>query len=456
MPPTRPLLRIDLRSLLLWPLYASIGLAIGSAPPSKGDLALAAFGIEKLSLNLFNGLLASASAAVAVGLIQQARAILRQSADWPSEQPSLRTSARWEASLRVLLALVIVTVVAIQAMVTRGFIELPKGEFYFFEDVVTQYVWWLAILVALTDAFMRANPHAAQRRRKVVSGLLLLGLLFLLLHIVTDLSFITFLVHAACRGVDSTHSVENSRYPITSDADEWLLFGAGFAGIAAIVVAAATNFAALQTRGLSGVSRPAILVACGSLSAAAAGYCYWFFAIARPYYSADLVGVGFAASWWHQVGGIALAATWITYAVYHESRAAHTNSPSESSAPESVSLPVAADGLIVLALISLATTIYLAQLVWQNYDNVYTQSKWEGLGYMLFQPVTCFMTALLLRSLQLVRLRWSGKAPAPLTIIPVKSSELIVAWLLLAAIVAVAIPTFAAFSFSFWLGPWYR
>ena len=28
--------------------------------------------------------------------------------------------------------------------------------------------------------------------------------------------------------------------------------------------------------------------------------------------------------------------------------------------------------------------------------------------------------------------------------------------LLLAMILAVAIPTFAAFSFSFWLGPWYR
>jgi hypothetical protein len=66
------------------------------------------------------------------------------------------------------------------------------------------------------------------------------------------------------------------------------------------------------------------------------------------------------------------------------------------------------------------------------------------------------MAALLIRSVQLMRLRWKGVAPAPLILVPIKLREFAASWLLLAAILAVAVPTFAAFGFSFWLGPWYR
>jgi hypothetical protein len=86
-----------------------------------------------------------------------------------------------------------------------------------------------------------------------------------------------------------------------------------------------------------------------------------------------------------------------------------------------------------------------------------TLGSWtETLPYLMVYPSTYFIIAMLLASIQLMRLRWQGRAPAPLTLIPLKSSEFVASWLLLAMILAVAIPTFAAFSFSFWLGPWYR
>jgi hypothetical protein len=78
------------------------------------------------------------------------------------------------------------------------------------------------------------------------------------------------------------------------------------------------------------------------------------------------------------------------------------------------------------------------------------------LPYLVVDPLTYFITAMLILSFQLIRFCWKGQAPAPLVIIPLKSSDFIVAWLILAAIFAVALLTFAAFGFSFWLGPWYR
>jgi hypothetical protein len=80
----------------------------------------------------------------------------------------------------------------------------------------------------------------------------------------------------------------------------------------------------------------------------------------------------------------------------------------------------------------------------------------ENIGFFAAWPSNYFTVAMLFFSLNLLCLRWTGRAPGPLPIVPLQTREFVAAWLLLAVIVALAIPTFAAFSFSFWLGPWYR
>ena len=114
---------------------------------------------------------------------------------------------------------------------------------------------------------------------------------------------------------------------------------------------------------------------------------------------------------------------------------------------------MAAEDLVALTLISVATIIHIGQEAWHTYWNA---SALSDVVWLLFQPTNYFMAALLVRSLQLMRLRWKGTVPAPLTLVPITLREFVISWLLLAGIIAVAIPTFAAFSFSYWLGPWYR
>jgi hypothetical protein len=344
----------------------------------------------------------------------------------------------------------------IQLLTMRRFFELPKGDFYYYGDVVTQYLWWFGILAALTDALIRAKPKTSQRRWLIIDRVLWAGVLCLAAYVVIDLSLITFLVYIATKGVDAYHGLSYSRYPIKTAADEWLLLCTGLCSALAIVGVATCYFRAMSAYGLRGVCRPRLIAATALALAGAGSYVFWFYAIARDYYVPDFENVGFGASWWHHLGGGALAATWVTYFIYRSWHAAGERSTSPAPSQKSIDLPLAAENLSALALISLAAIIHLGQSIWQNYGNAFTQNEWEGVAWLLFQPNTYFMAALLVRSLQLMRFRWTGRAPAPLLLVPLRSRDFVTSWLLLAAILAISVPTFAAFSFSFWLGPWYR
>jgi len=167
----RPKLQIDLRSLLIWMFFAAIGLAMGTSPRFSTDPDFSNMGLDPPpSVNWFNALLGAASAGIVWGLIRQARAIRRQSTSAAVESMSLRTSARWEATLRAILAVVIALCMTIQLLTMQRFFKLPEREFYFYGDAVTQYLWWFAILAALTDAFIRARPKLPQKGCRILNG----------------------------------------------------------------------------------------------------------------------------------------------------------------------------------------------------------------------------------------------------------------------------------------------
>ena len=453
----RSRLRIDLLGLLAWMLYAAIGLAMGTSRRFSTDPDYSALGADPPpSVNWFNALLGAASAAVVWGLIQQVRTISRHANAATDEFAPRRTAARLEAALRLLLASVIAGCMAVQLLTMRRFFALPEGAFYYFGDVVTQYLWWFGIFVALTDALMRAKPNSTKRRRLVIDGVLWFCMLAVAAYVVIDLSFIPYLTYSTTRSIDASHEPSISRYPIMTARDEWLLFGTGLLAATAIVGIAAFNFRAMKARGPVGVCRPRWMAITIVILTAAGGYAYWFHALARNYYAPDFEGAGFGAGWWHHAGGVTLAAAWVTYLIYRGWHATRERSTLTAPPRASIDLPLAAEDLVVLTLISVVAILHIGQEAWHYYGNGLTQNVWEGVAWVLFQPSTYFMAALLVRSLQLIRLRWQDGAPAPLILVPITLREIVASWLLLAAILAVAIPTFAAFSFSYWLGPWYR
>jgi hypothetical protein len=276
---------------------------------------------------------------------------------------------------------------------------------------------------------------------------------------VTDHFFIPYLTHLACKGVDVDAPLTFQRYPFTTRAEEWFLFLTTSGAAATIVAAGGLSLRAMARHGLSGLRRPATLATLALLLGTSGGVCYWFHAITRNRLAPDLEDIGFGSSWWQQAGGIAMAAMLTTYVVYLGWRASASLLTTPKDLHASLALPLASENFFALVLLSTTAMLRLGQIIWTNLGEDFLATPMDALGYLPYlvvDPLTYFITAMLILSFQLIRFCWKGQAPAPLVIIPLKSSDFIVAWLILAAIFAVAILTFAAFGFSFWLGPWYR
>ena len=430
-------------------------MALGSAAGSAVDPDLTALGIISPNLNAFNALLGAASAAIAVGLVQQALAIRQQAANWPSGLALHRTGAHWEAALRCALSATIVGCMTIQLLNMRQFLTFPEDDMFFYGDVVTQYLWWLTILIALADASRRVIGDEPRPRRWLISGVIWFGLLGLATYIVTDLAFIGYLVHLACRGVDAAQPLEYQRYPVMTLAAEWSLVLTTAGAATAVVTAAVLILRQFAKHGLSSLRCPRKLVTLAFLLATSGTVCFWYYASSRHWLSPDWEGIGFGSSWWQQRGGIAMAAVLVTYAIYRCWHASATSATPDNSRVL-LALPLAGEQFFALFILAATAALYTGQNIWAALAESFFSAPLDGLLYLAITPSTCFIVAMLVLSLQLIRLRWKGRAPAPLVVVPLRSNDFILAWLALAAIVIVAIPTFAAFGFAYWLGPWYR
>jgi hypothetical protein len=117
-------------------------------------------------------------------------------------------------------------------------------------------------------------------------------------------------------------------------------------------------------------------------------------------------------------------------------------------------LPLAGESLPVLALLSVGSAYFIVQTI-REFTNVAVPLGWKKtLLELLAYPDTAFVAALAVCSIKLGYLRLKGIAPAPLILVPLSPWKFLAALLLLLSLTAVAIPTLAAFSFSFWLSGW--
>ena len=452
MTPPRRKFRLDLREIFAWTLYLAIGMAMGGAPFSYYREYLynedfIGFLVSALQTPLFG----TASAAIVGGLLQQAYAIRQQGRMLDAAPPPIQSAFRWECALRLSLAATIVACVTARFLKEWQLFKLPDKSFIF-EDLVTDLVWTLAVLTALADASIRATQTVQLRRWLIVEALTWTGSIGIAVYIATNGSLIAYLTHLACRGVDAADATIYNRYQITTISDEWEILLVTTAATACAVAALLTFFAALSTSGVKSALQPRRLGIIGLLLAVS-GTGLWFYYAALRQFSPDMHSVSFEPNWWERLGGALLAGLFVTYAIYRCWHSSNGRSSAEGASQMSLDLPLAAESWIALLLLLAVAVLTGVQIIG---DVVDFDAPLENIGFLAAWPSTYFTLAVFFFSLNLLRLRWTGRAPGPLQIVPLEAHEFIGAWLLLAAIVAVAIPTFAAFSFSFWLGPWYR
>jgi hypothetical protein len=165
----KPRFQISLSSLLTLTVSLAVGMTIGAAPALESDNSDPIFDLGVADLDWHFALLAAASTSIAIGLLQEAYALWRHLARM-AVKPS-RATQSIEVYGRVGLALILLTSLAIRLLVDRGFFALPEkeGGFFFYGDVMTMQVWWLALGIALTEKLRRVRSPAKSRQRRVIT-----------------------------------------------------------------------------------------------------------------------------------------------------------------------------------------------------------------------------------------------------------------------------------------------
>jgi hypothetical protein len=426
----------SLRSLFVWIFCLAVGLTVDG----PGGVS-------------WNGLVAAGAAWIALGLSRQAWQIRTQALS-VVERNSISFAVQFEFLWRLTVAVLMVVWLILQFLVSRGYFELPKDEIYIGHDLLTTYPLWLMIMISLTDVFARSSSASARTPRRWVNALVWTCLVLFGCYVIVDRFLIPFLVHVAARGVDATLSYTGNRYLLWSEREESLFFMYAVLAVATLITAILLLIRALISPSTTLASRRTVIIVGLALLGVTASYAAWYYGYAYPVVSPDFAGVGIASNWLQRLGGAIVGILVATIGAARVSKSARQGDLSGEAL--GIVLPPAAEALPALILLQAACLYWLVETAWSLLSEPGGFSRWDGLASLLVYPDTAFMLAIGTLSLRLARLQWKGERPGALQIMPLSRERFVMAWITFTAILAVSIPTLAAFGFSFWLGPWYR
>jgi hypothetical protein len=396
-----------------------------------------------------------AATAIAVGLIHQSIVIARWNRVQPPFDRQLRFAAQFEVLWRAAVAVLFAAIIVTRILVGLHYVELPEDQAILGTDVVTDYLLWLLLLLVLRACVYQARPvKAPVSGGFFIAAPIWIGLVLFAAYALIHTSLIMYLVHLACRGIDATLEFTGNRYPLWNERQEAI-----FALRAAVAVLAWLIGTILATQSLANRRartnfwRIASAIVGVSLIAAAGGFVWWFGAYAYSQVSPDLAGTGVASNWYQRLGaGVILA----VLAGVGAARVAQIKQKHQPGVPaRAIALPLAAESWLVVVLL-LAEFGYLMIQAVASFIGPNSMLGWDDLPYLLTNPDLILMTALLIASWRLAALRRKRMLPQPLALRPMSGPRFFTAFVMLLMSLAVGIPTLAIFSFSFWLGPWYR
>jgi hypothetical protein len=433
----------------------ALGLAIGAAPPPVDDFN---WGYVP-HFNWQYALLAAGSAGLVIGVVRDAWSISNSRSEIVASS-QFNFALRWAVAWRLVVAVVIAACLSIKIILARKFWSLPESDLYFYDDVVTGYVWWLGLLIALGSAINRPSDVKPRPRGAWLDIVAMCLAAALLLSIVIDLAMIHYLVHVACAGVDAALHHSESRYGLRDVADETRFFTLGALAVGALIGGCAL-ISYLVTKAVQSnwLKRAATLTALLLLGYAVA-YVVWFYRMGMPMAAPELAVAGLCSSWFLRLGGITLAIMAVSVGAYRLTLVGDL----PRSAPIFISGNKSEAFAVAPVFILLAAISYLAESL--HYHNSFgggfgfinglgAGSIWESIGALTYQPTTYFMLALLTFSLRCLWRRWR-RGPANIQIEELDPRRFARCWLTIAALTILTVPTIGAFGFAFWLGPWYR
>jgi hypothetical protein len=410
--------------------------------------------------NLLSALEPAIATAVVIGLVQEVVELARSKTRL-SLNSDIRFARFFAIAWRTAVTITLVALLTFNLLTARQFVSYPdRNNILTFETAA--YALSLCIVVTILASVERwrlVSRVSAARRRYLDLMLALLAIVITLLMVMEGTT-LDYLVHLGCSNIENAQNPRWHRPGVYISLEEenfrplWLAFLAVLClGFAAVNVSRlrSTSTARGTNRFKLGV------VVCLLLFPVV--FCYWYYEQALERLSPEIAGAGLAMITFDLVAAIWVGSIIVTAGAYKLARTEtvellHTGSNDDLGeyTPLYESLPCLAM-LVGHSLYALGMWVY---------DLFFAESAafmirpWN-LGLLISTlsfPGTLFIFASALASFQLCWFRWKARNQSrPNKLFGLAPATFGQAWLALALLLAVAVPTLRAFAFILWLGP---
>lgn len=446
--------RMPLRALFVFTFCFVVGLTIESRNPAA-TRALFTYisglgSVQALENYRWYGLLmATVAIAMAIGIVCEASALRRRLTALTAHEAPWRFALRLEIGWRLAIAALIAASLVARYLYYRFGLLRARGDAEEWQSLPTHHLLWLAMIVVLIAAVAR---HVPQRvRRQPIEIMLFASFLAAatVVYLTIDSTLIVSLVHRACWNIDSRLKFTGNRYGRAApEIQEWVAIGGVLAacawGAASLMLADA-----LRRRTHPRIATLETALGAGLLAAGAA-YCVWFARTGFPAMSPEVGTVPRASNWFLDVTAVVMAMVVITAVALRCAREDEA-SPMRVACP-----PQLYESWLCLATLAISIFFFAYDFVRLLYE-LFEQNTIPIPGVLVHfakDPTTFLQLAILLLGLQLAWKRWWNREPESVLVIRRASpARFVWAWVALAGIVAVGVPTLVAFAHSRWLTP---
>ena len=397
---------------------------------------------------------------MAIGLVQQAVELRKLRTQQVETGEQLSFAVRFAVAWRIAMACLIAGCVIADLLRARRILELPMSEEFHWPVQISLYsVLQVCMIVVLISSVWQYKIDIARPTRLSRSvAAWALGTVWLL-AMLPQFSTIPFLVHTATQSIETAHPLRFHRAGTFPDHqfEGFRTFWITFAATASLFLAGLCCVRATIDRVRGQRASRVLPLLYGTLFVAAAVYCGWYYGREFHRISPDMASVSRGVSWFDWLCAATLVSIMTTAGAYRAS----TNSTIVRLAPEpsstgAVERPIHETFPILLLLI--------IEAGWQLFGWIKVivlqpagLSTMDVLQYLLTNPAAYLSAAMALIACQLSWLRWRHRRqPTGWKIAVLDGNAFFWNWILFAAFWIVGVLVLSAYSFVYWLGPWWR
>ena len=443
-----------LRTLLVLFFCLAVGLTVGAKFPTQ-TWTFQGTVEESSRLNWLYVLLGTGSASMVLGLLQYVGRLRKL--DLPvTGSRGYRSAFSFAIAWRVAIAIAITACLITIMLYQRGRVELPERDSYlYYGNVFPDFLWFLCIIVVLTSTIVRCNAPS-HTPRWMVPVLWVCGTI-IVTKVLTHRMLIHYLVYVAISGVERHEPLRFQRAGAYShhQADGFWFFWLSLAAVCCSIVGAAIVVWLLKGRISWSIKRTmagsvAFAFLCFSLV-----YSVWYYGWGLPREAPDFATVGPCATWLDWIGAGLVILMVIIVGGYR--MAVEKDNYIERECSGIDSSPLLHQTFWIILVFLGAILACGIEVLKDFYDQANVGLGFRDIAdYALTQTETYLFGVM---SLVLIQYTWCWRKnrmrSSNIRIAMLDSRRFCFSCLVLILLIAICIPIFAAYSFAYWLGPWY-